>query len=59
MRIGITTPDQIPEMLGFEKQNTPESTSIYISNNLYNKKNTTDDSLMGGDVDENKGTADI
>ena len=38
-------------MLGFPKQNTPETQAIYISNDLteIGKKKATDDSLKGGD----------
>ena len=38
-------------MLGFPKQNTPETQAIYISNDLskIGEKQATDDSLKGGD----------
>ncbi|MEC2934327.1 phage portal protein, partial [Bacillus cereus] len=51
VRTGITSPDNVADMLGFPKQNTPESQAIYISNDLteIGKKNATDDSLKGGD----------
>lgn len=51
VRTGITSPDNVAEMLGFPKQNTPETQAIYISNDLteIGKKNATDDSLKGGD----------
>lgn len=54
VRTGITSPDNVAEMLGFDKQNTPESQAIYISNDLteIGKKNATDDSLKGGNNDE-------
>ena len=56
VRTGITTPDNVAEMLGFPQQNTPESQAIYISNDLteIGKKNATDNSLdtgKGGDKD--------
>lgn len=53
VRTGITSPDNVAEMLGFEKQNTPESQAIYISNDLskIGEKKATDDSLKGGDDD--------
>jgi HK97 family phage portal protein len=51
VRTGITSPDNVADMLGFEKQNTPESQAIYISNDLskIGEKKATDDSLRGGD----------
>lgn len=55
VRTGITSPDNVAEMLGFPKQNTPETQAIYISNDLskIGEKNATDDSLPtatgGGD----------
>ncbi|MDK8641325.1 phage portal protein [Niallia taxi] len=51
VRTGITSPDNVAEMLGFPKQNTPETQAIYISNDLtkIGEKNATDDSLKGGD----------
>lgn len=51
VRTGITSPDNVAEMLGFPKQNTPETQAIYISNDLteIGKKKATDDSLKGGD----------
>ncbi|PTM21534.1 phage portal protein [Lactobacillus sp. PFC-70] len=60
VRTGITTPDSVAEMLGFKPQGTPESQSVYISNDLteIGKKNATDDSLptkKGGDDNENSG----
>ena len=56
VRTGITTPDNVADMLGFEKQNTSESQSIYISNDLskIGEKNATDDSLKGGDDNDEK-----
>lgn len=53
VRTGITSPDNVAEMLGFPKQNTPETQAIYISNDLteIGEKNATDDSLKGGDND--------
>ncbi|PFB12675.1 portal protein [Bacillus cereus] len=64
VRTGITSPDNVADMLGFPKQNTPESQAIYISNDLteIGKKNATDDSLKGGDgngKDKDKGNTDI
>lgn len=55
VRTGITSPDNVAEMLGFPKQNTPETQAIYISNDLskIGKKQATDDTLKGGD-DNNK-----
>ncbi|MCM3411470.1 phage portal protein [Metabacillus litoralis] len=54
VRTGITSPDNVADMLGFPKQNTPESQAIYISNDLskIGDKKATDDSLKGGDDDE-------
>ncbi|TYS14280.1 phage portal protein [Rossellomorea vietnamensis] len=51
VRTGITSPDNVAEMLGFEKQNTPETQAIYLSNDLtkIGDKKATDDSLKGGD----------
>lgn len=51
VRTGITSPDNVADMLGFPKQNTPESQAIYISNDLtkIGEKKATDDSLKGGD----------
>ncbi|MGG3528359.1 portal protein [Bacillus pseudomycoides] len=56
VRTAITSPDNVAEMLGFPKQNTPESRAIYISNDLskIGEKQTTDDSL-GGDDDIESG----
>ncbi|KAA0965833.1 phage portal protein [Sporosarcina sp. ANT_H38] len=34
VRTGITSPDNVAEMLSFPKQNTPETQAIYISNDL-------------------------
>ncbi|MGG5740478.1 phage portal protein [Bacillus cereus group sp. IBL03679] len=62
VRTGITSPDNVADMLGFPKQNTPESKAIYISNDLteIGKKNATDDSLKGGDGNgKDKGNTDI
>ncbi|MFE7378533.1 phage portal protein [Bacillus cereus] len=62
VRTGITSPDNVADMLGFPKQNTPESQAIYISNDLteIGKKNATDDSLKGGDGNgKDKGNTDI
>lgn len=61
VRTGITTPDAVAEMLGFEKQNTPESKAIYISNDLteIGKKKATDDSLKGGENHATEDDADI
>lgn len=54
VRTGITSPDNVADMLGFPKQNTPESQAIYISNDLskIGKKRATDSNLKGGDEDE-------
>lgn len=51
VRTGITSPDEVADMLGFPRQNTPESQAIYISNDLskIGDKKATDDSLKGGD----------
>ncbi|MED3792116.1 phage portal protein [Niallia alba] len=56
VRTGITSPDNVAEMLGFPKQNTPETQAIYISNDLskIGEKNATDDSLKGGDGNDKK-----
>ncbi|RBS34053.1 hypothetical protein EB13_00572 [Enterococcus faecium] len=53
VRTGITSPDNVAEMLGFPKQNTPETQAIYISNDLsrIGQKNATDDSLPTNDQD--------
>jgi HK97 family phage portal protein len=62
VRTGITSPDNVAEMLGFPKQNTPETQAIYISNDLskIGEKNATDDSLKGGDGNgKTKGNEDI
>lgn len=59
VRTGITSPDNVAEMLGFPKQNTPETQAVYISNDLtkIGEKKATDDSLKGGDEnDKEKGT---
>ncbi|MEK3822099.1 phage portal protein [Cytobacillus sp. FSL W8-0315] len=61
VRTGITSPDNVADMLGFPKQNTPETQAVYISNDLskIGEKNATDDSLKGGDGnDKEKGTED-
>ncbi|OAK72679.1 phage portal protein [Lederbergia galactosidilytica] len=61
VRTGITSPDNVADMLGFEKQNTPETQAIYISNDLskIGEKKATDDSLKGGDDnDEKEGNTD-
>ncbi|MDT2850171.1 phage portal protein [Vagococcus carniphilus] len=63
VRTGITSPDNVAEMLGFPQQNTEESTSIYISKDLMKigEKNATDDSLpsnqkdKGGDDNQESG----
>lgn len=56
VRTGITSPDNVAEMLGFPKQNTPEAQAIYISNDLskIGEKQATDNSLKGGDEHDNK-----
>lgn len=56
VRTGITSPDNVAEMLGFPKQNTPETQAIYISNDLskIGEKKATDDSLKGGDGNDKK-----
>lgn len=62
VRTGITSPDNVAEMLGFPKQNTPETQAIYISNDLskIGEKKATDDSLKGGDDnDKEKGNTDV
>ncbi|MFJ8261416.1 phage portal protein [Rummeliibacillus sp. NPDC094406] len=62
VRTGITSPDNVAEMLGFPKQNTPETQAIYISNDLskISEKKATDDSLKGGEEDDIKeGNTDI
>ncbi|MCV9884707.1 phage portal protein [Metabacillus halosaccharovorans] len=60
VRTGITSPDNVADMLGFPKQNTPETQAIYISNDLskIGEKKATDDSLGGGENNEQKRTAD-
>lgn len=67
VRTGITSPDNVAEMLGFPRQNVPETQAIYISNDLteIGKKNATDnslpteDDLKGGDGNEEKGNSDV
>lgn len=62
VRTGITSPDNVADMLGFPKQNTPETQAIYISNDLtkIGEKKATDDSLKGGDDNKDKeGSSDI
>lgn len=67
VRTGITSPDNVADMLGFPKQNTPETQAIYISNDLteIGKKNATDNSLptegdlKGGDGNEKEGNSDV
>lgn len=67
VRTGITSPDNVAEMLGFPKQNTPETQAIYISNDLskIGEKNATDnslpsgDDLKGGDKNEKEGNSNI
>ncbi|WP_044794959.1 phage portal protein [Bacillus cereus] len=62
VRTGITSPDNVADMLGFPMQNTPESQAIYISNDLskIGEKQATDDSLKGGDGNgKDKGNTDI
>ncbi len=56
VRTGITSPDNVAEMLGFPKQNTAETQAIYISNDLseIGEKKATDDSLKGGDDNDEK-----
>lgn len=56
VRTGITSPDNVADMLGFPKQNTPETQAIYISNDLskIGEKKATDDSLKGGDENDKK-----
>lgn len=51
VRTGITSPDNVADMLGFPKQNTPETQAVYISNDLsrIGEKKAADDSLKGGD----------
>jgi HK97 family phage portal protein len=61
VRTGITPPDNVADMLGFPKQNTPETQAVYISNDLskIGEKKATDDSLKGGDEsDKEEGNAD-
>ncbi|OEU40743.1 portal protein [Lactococcus cremoris subsp. cremoris IBB477] len=62
VRTGITSPDNVADMLGFPKQNTPETQAIYISNDLskIGEKQATDDSLKGGDENsKEKGNEDL
>lgn len=67
VRTGITSPDNVADMLGFPRQNVPETQAIYISNDLteIGKKNATDnslpteDDLKGGDGNEEKGNSDV
>ena len=57
MRTGITSPDNVAEMLGFPRQGIPETEAIYISNDLsrIGEKNATDNSLPTSDNDKLKG----
>lgn len=68
VRTGITSPDNVAEMLGFPRQGKPETEAVYISNDLteIGKKNATNDSLptgdqnvKGGDGNEKEGNSDI
>ncbi|MFD2628733.1 phage portal protein [Oceanobacillus kapialis] len=62
VRTGITSPDNVADMLGFPMQNTPEAQAIYISNDLSKimDKKATDNSLKGGDENNGKeGNEDI
>lgn len=47
VRTGITSPDNVAEMLGFPRQGTPETEAIYLSNDLsrIGQKNATDNSV--------------
>ncbi|MEC3230577.1 phage portal protein, partial [Bacillus thuringiensis] len=51
VRTAITSPDNVADMLGFPKQNTKESQSIYMSNDIteIGKKEAADGSVEGGD----------
>ncbi|WP_371069133.1 phage portal protein [Sediminibacillus sp. JSM 1682029] len=57
VRTGITSPDNVADMLGFPKQNKPETQAVYISNDLskIGEKKATDDSLKGGDANGQNG----
>lgn len=57
VRTGITSPDNVADMLGFPKQNTPETQTVYISNDLskIGEKNATDNSLKGGEANGQNG----
>lgn len=67
VRTGITTPDNVAEMLGFPKQDIPATQTVYISNDLSEiGKNdatdnslTTEDDLKGGDKNGEKGNSDV
>lgn len=67
VRTGITSPDNVAEMLGFPRQNTKATQAVYISNDLteIGKKNatdnslTTEDDLKGGGKNEETGNSDI
>lgn len=67
VRTAITSPDNVAEMLGFPKQNTPETQAVYISNDLteIGQKNatdnslTTEDDLKGGDKNDEKGNSNV
>jgi HK97 family phage portal protein len=61
VRTMITTPDDSREMLGFDQLGTPEATKLYISKDLIAGEDltkATNNSLKGGDQDEQKGNAD-
>jgi HK97 family phage portal protein len=51
VRTGITSPDNVASMLGFPKQNTPETQAVYLSNDLskLGDKKATSDSLPTGE----------
>ena len=59
VRTGITSPDNVAEMLGFPKQNTPETQAVYISNDLsrIGEKQATDNSLKGGETENESGNS--
>lgn len=54
VRTGITSPDNVADMLGFPKQNTPETQAIYISNDLSRivNSNVANGDLKGGEIVE-------
>lgn len=56
VRTMVAVPDDVREMLGFDKLHTPQSSELYVSKDLVAVKDlddVTQDSLKGGDGDDN------